>query len=132
MNKGLIKSDKMGQYELEQGFASYRTIVDYYIGDIVLCNNIAEIDESIWDNLEFDLEDENGDFVDIYQYFICNINEYDKEICKQAGLLLSYSDLLHCDVLCVDHFGTCWDYILTDIKLFDSYEELEKYGSDKQ
>ena len=40
---GLLKNDKMGNYEKEQGFASYRTLVDYYVGDIVLCNNIIEI-----------------------------------------------------------------------------------------
>ena len=48
---GLLKSEKMGNHEKERGYASYRTIVEYFIGDIVLCNNIAEIDESVYDNL---------------------------------------------------------------------------------
>ena len=38
---GLLKNEKMGDYEKEQGFASYRTLVNYFIGDIVLCNNIV-------------------------------------------------------------------------------------------
>ena len=46
------------------------------------------------------------------------------------GIILSYSNLLECDVLCVDHWGTSWDYVLTDVKLFDSYEELEKYNNE--
>ena len=48
---GLLKSEKMGNYEKEEGFASYKTIVDYFIGDLVLCNNIVEIDQSVYDNL---------------------------------------------------------------------------------
>ena len=127
MKKGLLKSDKMGDYEKEKGFASYRTLVEYFIGDIVLCNNIAEIDLSIWDNLLFDLEDENGDMVDIYQYFLCNLNEWQREQAKEHGLLLTYSYMLECDVLVVDHFGTSWDYVLTCVKLFDTYDELKQW-----
>ena len=120
---GLLKNEKMGEYEKEQGKASYKTIVDYFIGDkIVLCNNIANIDDSIFYNMENDNED-----VEIYQYYLCNIGQWDKEQCLKAGLILSYSDMLDCDVLCVNHFGTSWDYVLTDVKLFDNYEELEKW-----
>lgn len=72
------------------------------------------------------MENDNED-VEIYQYYLCNIGQWDKEQCLKAGLILSYSDMLDCDVLCVDHFGTSWDYILTDVKLFDNYEELEKW-----
>lgn len=42
---GLLKSEKMGNYEKEQGYASYKTIVERFIGDIVLCNNIVDIDD---------------------------------------------------------------------------------------
>ena len=64
---------------------------------------------------------------DIFQYYLCNLSEWQRENAKEHGLLLSYSDLLGCDVLCVDHWGTSWDYVLTDVKLFDTLEELEKY-----
>ena len=131
MKKGLIKNnEKMGQYELERGFASYRTLVEYFIGDIVLCNNIAEIDSSVYDNIHNGYDEETEEYVDIFQYFLCNINDYDREFLINAGFVLSYSDLLDCNVLCVDHFGTSWDYVLTNVKLFDSYEELEKYESE--
>lgn len=119
---GLLKNDKMGEYEKEQGKASYKTIVDYFISDVVLCNNIANIDDSIFYNMENANEN-----VEIYQYYLCNIGQWDREQCLKAGLILSYSDMLDCDVLCVDHFGTSWDYVLTDVKLFDSYEDLEKW-----
>lgn len=127
MRTGLIKNnDKMGAYELEQGFASYRTIVDYFIGDIVLCNNIINIDESVYLNMEYETENEE-DYPEVYQYYLCNVGQWDVEQAKKAGLILSYSDMLDCNVLCVDHYGTSWDYVLTDVKLFDNYEDLEKY-----
>lgn len=145
----LLKNEKMGDYEKEQGRASYRTIISYFIGDIVLCNNIVEIDESVYynmiqeDNTKYYNEDgeeisedeyyeddnayaENNQ-PEIYQYYLCNISDWEKEQLQKAGIILSYSDMLDCDVLCVDHFGTSWDYVLTGVKLFDNYEDLKAY-----
>lgn len=119
---GLLRLESMGEYEKEKGYASYRTIVERYIGDCVLCNNIVNIDFSVYDNMENCEED-----VEIYQYYLCNIGQWDREQALKAGLILSYSDMLDCDVLCVDHYGTSWDYVLTDVKLFDNWEELENY-----
>lgn len=127
---GLLKNEKMGSYEKEQGFASYTTLVNYYIGDMVLCNNIIEIDSSVYDNMEY--ETENGeDYPEIYQYYLCNLTEWGEEQARKAGLILSYSDMLECDVLCVDHWGTSWDYVLTSVKLFDNYEELKAWEDEK-
>lgn len=119
---GLLKNEKMGEYEKEQRRASYLTLVNYFIGDRVLCNNIVNIDDSVYMNMENCEED-----VEIYQYYLCNIGRWDREQALKAGLILSYSDLLDCDVLCIDHFGTSWDYVLTDVKLFDNWEELKQY-----
>lgn len=146
---GLLKNEKMGDYEKEKGYASYRTIIDYFIGDIVLCNNIIDIDESVYYNMYDEQEtkyyNENGEEItedeyyeddnayseeethEIYQWYLCNIGDWEKEQLQKAGVILSYSDKLDCDVLCVDHWGTSWDYVLTDVKLFDTYEELKKY-----
>ena len=139
----LLKSERMGQYEKENNRASYRTLVEYFIGDIVLCNNIVNVDDTIWDNLEVTeeyynehgepityeeyLEDDNAYTErndEFYQYFICNVDEYSRKKATEAGLILSYSNLLDCDVLCVDHYGTSWDYVLTNVELVDTYEEL--------
>lgn len=150
MKKGLIKNtQRMGEYELEKGYASYRTLVDYYIGDIVLCNNIAEIDENVGffeSNIKYYnekmeeitedeyLEDDNAysveDTPEIYQYYLCNLTEFNRKEAIESGLIISHSDKLDCDVLCVDHWGTSWDYVLTDVKLFDTYEELEAYENE--
>ena len=143
---GLLKNEKMGDYEKEQGFASYRTLVNYFIGDIVLCNNIVEIDDTI-NYIEEDtryynekgeeiteeeyLNDENAyaDTItpEIYQYYLCNLTEWEEEQAKKCGLIITYSNILDCHVLLVDHWGTSWDYVLTSVRLFDDYEELKAY-----
>ena len=153
MKKGLLKSEKMGDYEKEQGYASFRTIVDYYIGDIVLCNNIVEVDESVIDNMTLQnetkyynandeeitedeyYEDDNAyceeENTEIFQWFLCNVSQYEKEQLEEMGIIMSYSDKLDCDVLCVDHWGTSWDYVLTNVKLFDDYDELKKWEEEE-
>ena len=129
MLKGLLKNKDMGAYELEHGKASYRTIVERFIGDMVLCNKIIEVDSSVYDNMTFNFYDEENDYyIDIYQWYLCDINEEDKKELEEYGLLFSYSDELELDVLCVDHYGTSWDYILTDCPIFDTWEELEEYN----
>lgn len=122
----MLKNENMNDYELANGKASYKSIVNWLVGDLLLCNNIAEIDLSIWDNLQFNLEDEDGEQVDIYQYFLCDLTEWEREKAKECGLLLSYSDLLDLDVLCVDHFGTGWSYVLTGVEIVESFEELNE------
>ena len=129
MLKGLLKNKDMGAYELEHGKASYRTIVERFIGDIVLCNEIIEVDSSVYDNMTFNFYDEENDYyIDIFQWYLCNINEEDKKELEEYGLLFSYSDMLNLDILCVDHYGTSWDYVLTECPLFDTWEELEEYN----
>ena len=128
---GLLMNDKMGNYEKEHKKASYKTIVEYFIGDIVLCNKIIEIDISVYDNLELSQMYE-GDYPEIYQFYLCNVSDFDKEKAKAYGLILSYSDKLECDVLCVDHYGTSWDYVLTDCPLFETWEQLEAYNNKKE
>lgn len=150
MLKGLLKNDKMGDYEKEHGYASYRTIVERYIGDILLCNDIIKVDESVYDNMILENEtkyyNENDEEItedeyydddnaycenntpEIYQYYLCDVSADYKEELKEYGLIFSYSDKLELDVLCVDHYGTSWDYILTDCRIFDTWEELEEYN----
>lgn len=78
------------------------------IANRILCN-INEIDPSVYDNVRFSLEDEEGNAVEIYQYFLTDCEESDvRYLEKSFGLLFSYSDKLNLYVLCVDHCGTPW------------------------
>ena len=93
---------------------NYRVAVSWLNSSLVLCNRIAEIDETVIDNMRFSLYyDENEtEYREIYQWFITDCSESDVNYLEEAfGLLFTYSELLDCYVLCVDHYGTSWDMV---------------------
>lgn len=90
--------------------------------NLILCNEIASADQSIWDNLRFSLfeEDEDGyeNELEIFRYFLTDCSDDDVKYLEQHfDLKFTYSDLLGLWVLCVTHWGTGWDYVYweTDI-----------------
>ena len=130
--KALLKLESMGQYEKENNRASYKTLVDRFIGDIVLCNNIVDIDEDLWNNVEVGqlYNEETDEYTEIFQYFVCNVSEWEIETLKELtkdnnDIIIAYSYVLDTHILMVDHFGTGWDYVLTSVPLVDTYEECE-------
>lgn len=147
--KFYLREENRNEEEKRTGKASYFSVIDRHFGDLVLCNNIPEIDPSIWDNIEMgDLYyyiDDDGNYYtredyekdkegkiyeetnNIYQYYLCNLRQWDYETLKEYesdSIIISYSDLLECDVLMVDHFGTSWKYVPTDIDLTDDINEI--------
>lgn len=97
---------------------TYRVAVDWLRPNLILCNNIYEIDESVWDNERFSHFDEDENETEIYQWYLTDLNESDVEWLEEHfGLLFTYSDKLDCYVLCVDHLGTAWDYVSCDTDL---------------
>lgn len=115
-------------------FTDYYTVTKGWIENKILCNQICEFDPSVYDNMRFELEDEEGNQKDIYQWFITDCNKYDVKYLEETfGLLFTYSDMLDCYVLCVDHYGTMWKgvevRILNDELYDDVIEAMEaKWG----
>ena len=92
----------------------------------MLCNNILELDEFLFDNI---VVGKIGEDTEIYQAYIIDIANYDIEYLQENlentnDIIISYSNMLDCYVLLVDHFGSGWDYVSTDVKLTDSIEEV--------
>lgn len=113
MKKFYVSSkDELNEDELKSGCVSFRRIIDRYISDLVLCNEIVNIDSSVDENINYELLGND----DIFQWFLCSLTEFEKEILEEYGIVLSYSNMLELDVLCVTHFGTNWNYVLTDIE----------------
>ena len=130
--KALLKLESMGEYEKENNRASYRTLVERFIGDIVLCNNVVEVDEYLYDNVVVGnlYNEEQDEYVEIFQYYLCNVSQCEIEMLRELtqdnnDIILAYSDILECYVLMVDHFGTSWNYVLTSVPLVETYEECE-------
>ena len=130
--KALLKLNSMGEYELKNGRASYKTLVDRFVGNRVLCNNIVDIDEFIYDNVVVGnlYNEETDEYVEIFQYFVCSLTDWEIEMLKELtqdnnDIIIAYSNVLDTHILMVDHFGTSWDYVLTSVPLVDTYEECE-------
>lgn len=95
---------------------------------LVLCNNIAEVDPSVYDNMRFNSYDEENDiYTEIFQWFLTDASESTVEYLeKRHDLLFSYSDLLDCFVLCVDHWGTSWSGVNCIDKMNPKTYEIEE------
>lgn len=92
---------------------NYRVATQWMNNSYILCNDIVEKDPSVIDNARFAWDDEEtGEMTDIYQWFLSDCSDDDVRYLEDTfGLLFSYSDLLGLYILCVDHYGTSWDYV---------------------
>ena len=97
---------------------TYSIAINWLRPSLVLCNKIAEIDQSVFDNARFSFYDEDEEMeTEIFQWYLTNLSLDDVEWMEKnfPDMKFTYSDLLDCFVLCVDHFGAGWDYVPTSI-----------------
>lgn len=119
-------------------YTDYKTAATWGDASLVLCNKLPDIDNSIWDNARFNMyeTDEEGnenDYpIDIYQYFITDLQDWQVEWQEKhfPDLKYTYSDLLDCWILCVDHCGTAWTSVPTETtkELIDVNPDIEYKG----
>ena len=79
----------------------------YPNSSLILCNNIPQVDECLFDNIE------NGSFweyCDIFQWYIID-NSTAERLKRSTKELIFYSEKLDVYVLGVTHYGTAWDYV---------------------
>lgn len=106
-------------------YTTYDRATKWLHNNLILCNNITEIDPSVYDYFRFDLKDEEGNYTEIFQWFITDCSESDVEYLEKSfNLLFVYSPLLDKYILCVDHWGTSWDNVPCEVNT--SYEYAPK------
>lgn len=105
---------------------NYKVATQWLNGSLILCNDIVNIDPSISENSRFETyDDETGEYTEIYQYYLTNYDAGDVGFLEQHfNLLFSYSDTLDLYVLCVDHYGTAWNYVTVETDLEAAAREL--------
>lgn len=115
MYDGKVYGFKVSDYGLENGYLDYYTL-SKIVGDSILNNSIMPyIGFYEWEIVNGCEENEEG-YYEVYQYYIVSdagaefLQEYTDEI-------LYYHNDLDMYVWGITHFGTSWDYVLTDIKL---------------
>lgn len=118
--------NKISEYGLENGYVDYRTLAQSF--DAVLVNDITKLFFATVNGDYFEPELENGidyddeteEYSEVFQWYI--ISDNGAQILKDyTNEIVYYLPLLNCYVWGVTHWGTSWDYVLTDIKI-----ELER------
>lgn len=132
--------NKISDYGLEHGYVDYRTLALSF--DAVLNNEILPKTQSVgyWESVggeDYFYENDDGDrisveeyneltyeeqenyienFYEIYQWYI--ISDGGADILQElTDELLYYNEELDMYVWAVTHWGTPWDYVLTDIRI---------------
>lgn len=104
-----VYGEKVSDYGLENGHLDYLTL-SKIVGDCIL-NNTLRVETLM------DWEVVNGDYDEyIYQEYI--ISEYGYEFLSEyTDEIVLYNEKLDIYLWGITHFGTSWDYVLTDIEL---------------
>lgn len=108
-------------------YTTYNIAAHWLCDNLVLCNNIAEVDDSVYNNMRFSLYDEDGELTtEIYQWYLTPLDESDVEYLEKTfDLLFTYSDKLDLFILCVDHWGTMWRGVPCEVKS-DEWARINK------
>lgn len=100
---------EVSKYGRENGYLDYYTLAEM-VGHRILNNNIIKIEPEYWEMLSGNYED------DIFQYYI--ISELGATILYDlTDEIVFYHEELDLYVWGITHFGTAWDYVLTDVKI---------------
>lgn len=113
---GKAYGHKVSRYGLENGYLDYMTL-SFIVGDCILNNDIFEYaGYGNWDLYSGDYEDEDGEYYEVYQYYI--ITEGGARFLEEnTDEIVYYHPDLNMYLWGITHFGTSWDYVLTDIRL---------------
>lgn len=124
--------NKVSDYGLENGYVDYETLAKSF--QCVLNNDIIAKTEGVigyWEQISGwggndDYINDNGDYdgyvPEVFQWYIVDYNG--ATILQEVGEIVYYNDELDMYVWGVTHYGTGWDYVLTDIKIeLDNKEE---------
>ena len=115
MYDGKAFGQKVSKYGLENGYLDYHALANI-VGHRILNNSIIPytgFDE--WDVVNGSEENDEG-YYEVYQYYI--ISETGAVLLSElTNELIYYHPDTDMYVWGITHFGTGWDYVLTDVKL---------------
>ena len=109
---------KVSEYGLKNGYLDYYTLSEI-VGDMVLNNNIfLQAGYENWELACGAEENEDGDYYEVYQYYIIGYYGY-RFLEEHTDEIVYYNEELDMYLWGITHFGTSWDYVLTDIELIE-------------
>jgi hypothetical protein len=104
-----VFGEEVSEYGLKNGYLDYRTLAKI-VGDCILNNNVREHTLEDWEMV-------NGEFTEmVFQDYIITEAGYDL-LSELTDEYVFYNEKLDMYIWAVTHYGTSWDYVLTDVKL---------------
>ena len=133
MMDGSVFGENVSDYGKEHGRLDYRTMAEI-VGDMILANNLIRntYEVGYWDiENGTDYNEEEDYYEDIYQFYI--ITDSGAEWLEaHTDEIVYYNEELDLYVWGITHWGTSWDYVLSDVELIEceTFEQLSKinYG----
>lgn len=114
--------EDISQYGLENGYMDYKCLSNI-VGNTILNNNIISYEVDNWELINgVDYNEEKEEYIDIFQYYI--IDGWGVEFLeKYTDEIVYYNEVLDIYLWGITHWGTSWDYVLTDIKIVNENGE---------
>lgn len=127
--KMYVNGKDLNEEEKKTGYISYKRLINRISSRIWLFNNAPKLSDYDFEfEVGSDYNQENDDYIDIYQYYLIDINSYMIEKLRDLDckdVIIAWSEKLEEYVLMVDHFGVGWDYVITSIKWTTNPDESD-------
>lgn len=116
---------EIGYWEQESGFIDNREAIEELeekieeLEELITDNTTPEQDAEICAKIDAlqdqirELENEQDEMPEVYQWYI--ISDAGARICEEYNEILYYNEALDLYLWGVTHWGTAWDYVLTNI-----------------
>lgn len=129
-NKLLLHNNCCWGHEISEEAKKYK-LLDYKtlsvgVGNMILNNTIFK---ECFEDFELingvDYDEEADEYVNIYQYYI--IDEQGANILQElTNEIIYYNSKLDVYLWAIDHFGMSWNYVLTNVKIYNDENEYKK------
>lgn len=119
MYNGKVWGYEVSEYGLKNGRLDYRTLAQM-VGDMILANELFGRTFEEWE-LEngTDYDEETDEYTEFFQYYI--ISARGAEVLEaHTDEAVYYNNELDLYMWGIDHWGTSWDYVLTDVELVEA------------
>jgi len=116
---------ELNEEEKKNNKISYRRLIDRISNNIFLFNEAPKVSNYDFDFIcGNDYDEENDEYIEIFQYYLIDLS-YNEEDFKKLNddLIIAWSETLQNYVLMVPHFGTSWDYVLTDLEPTENFKK---------
>lgn len=127
--KMYVNMEDLNDYEKEHNRVSYKRLIDRISNGVWLFNKAPELANYDFEfEIGSDYDEETEEYTEVYQYYLIDINNYTLDKLRENNcdeVIIAYSDTLEEYVLFVTHYGTSWDYVLTDIEPTDNLDESD-------